>query len=71
MLKVHSVQMIFIQSTVACAERVFEVLDEDEEISNSSDAVIVEQPKGNAVHADHFIRTLSEGYDMCEVYRAK
>ena len=36
-----------IQSTVACAERVFEVLDEEEEIPDSSDAVVIEDPKGD------------------------
>lgn len=35
-----------IQSTVACAERVFEVLDEKEEIPESSDAKVIEFPKG-------------------------
>lgn len=36
-----------IQSTVACAERVFEVLDEEEELPDSSDAVVLECPKGS------------------------
>jgi len=35
-----------IQSTIACAERVFEVLDEQEEIPDSEDAVMIEYPKG-------------------------
>ena len=35
-----------IQSTVACAERVFEVLDEQEEVSDSSDAKVIDLPKG-------------------------
>lgn len=35
-----------IQSTVACAERVFEILDETEEIQDSSDAKVIEFPKG-------------------------
>jgi ABC-type multidrug transport system fused ATPase/permease subunit len=35
-----------IQSTVACAERVFEILDEEEEIPDSSDAVVLEKPRG-------------------------
>ena len=35
-----------IQSTVACAERVFEVLDEEEEIPENSDANVIEYPKG-------------------------
>lgn len=36
-----------IQSTIACAERVFEVLDEEEEVADSSDAKVIEMPKGN------------------------
>ncbi|MCX7921601.1 MAG: ABC transporter ATP-binding protein/permease [Clostridia bacterium] len=35
-----------IQSTVACAERVFEVLDEPEEIPDSPNAKVIEYPKG-------------------------
>lgn len=35
-----------IQSTVACAERVFEVLDEEEEIPDSADAKVLQYPKG-------------------------
>jgi ATP-binding cassette, subfamily B, multidrug efflux pump len=35
-----------IQSTVACAERVFEILDEPEEIPDSPDAKVIEFPKG-------------------------
>lgn len=35
-----------IQSTVACAERVFEVLDEEEEIPDGSDAVVLKNPRG-------------------------
>lgn len=35
-----------IQSTVACAERVFEVLDEQEEIPDSENAKVIEMPKG-------------------------
>ncbi len=35
-----------IQSTIACAERVFEVLDEEEEIPDSKDAIVLEYPKG-------------------------
>lgn len=36
-----------IQSTVACAERVFEVLDEQEELPDVENAKILEFPKGN------------------------
>lgn len=35
-----------IQSTIACAERVFEVIDEEEEIPNSSNAIVLDKPKG-------------------------
>ena len=35
-----------IQSTVACAERVFEILDETEEIPDSPEAVAIKYPKG-------------------------
>lgn len=35
-----------IQSTVACAERVFEILDEEEEIPDSEDAKSIQFPKG-------------------------
>ena len=35
-----------IQSTVACAERVFEVLDEEEELPDSADAVVISNPRG-------------------------
>ncbi len=35
-----------IQSTVACAERVFEVLDEEEEIPESKNAKVIDVPKG-------------------------
>lgn len=36
-----------IQSTIASAERVFEVLDESEEISEREDAVVLESPRGD------------------------
>ena len=35
-----------IQSTLACAERVFEILDEEEEIADSKNAIVIENPKG-------------------------
>lgn len=35
-----------IQSTVACAERVFEVLDEGEEVPDRSDVKVIQFPKG-------------------------
>lgn len=36
-----------IQSTIACAERVFEILDEEEELADSPDAVVIENPRGD------------------------
>ena len=41
-----------IQSTMACAERVFTVLDEPEEQPDASDAIVIAQPKG-AIAFDH------------------
>ena len=41
-----------IQSTVACAERVFELLDEKEQLPDAEDAVTLESPKGN-IYFDH------------------
>lgn len=41
-----------IQSTVACAERVFEVLDEQEEVPDAEDAVMLKYPRGD-VRFDH------------------
>ena len=38
-----------IQSTVACAERVFEVLDEEEEIPDSENSITLENPKGEVL----------------------
>ena len=35
-----------IQSTVASAERVFELLDEQEEVAEASDAVVIDAPRG-------------------------
>jgi ATP-binding cassette subfamily B multidrug efflux pump len=35
-----------IQSTIACAERVFQLIDEKEEMPDSKDAKVVEYPKG-------------------------
>lgn len=36
-----------IQSTLACAERVFQVIDEEEEVPNSKDAQVIAFPKGH------------------------
>ncbi|MDD5659477.1 MAG: ABC transporter ATP-binding protein [Actinomycetota bacterium] len=41
-----------VQSTVASAERVFELLDEMEEIPDGKDAMIIEFPKGDVEFAD-------------------
>jgi len=41
-----------IQSTVACAERVFEVLDEEEEAPDAADAKVIALPRGDIVF-DH------------------
>jgi len=41
-----------IQSTIACAERVFEVLDEEEEIPDQKDAKVIEYPRGEVVFDD-------------------
>lgn len=47
-----------IQSTVASAERVFEVLDEEEEIPDSKDAKVIEFPKGEVQ-----FKNVSFGYE--------
>lgn len=36
-----------IQSTIACAERVFEVVDEEEELPDRKDAVLLKDPRGD------------------------
>ena len=41
-----------IQSTIACAERVFEVLDEEEEVPDPEDAAVIDHPKGD-IRFDH------------------
>jgi ATP-binding cassette, subfamily B, multidrug efflux pump len=41
-----------IQSTVACAERVFELLDEKDEIPDSDAPAVIEDPQGNIIF-DH------------------
>ena len=41
-----------IQSTIACAERVFEILDEEEEIPDESDAKVIEMPRGEVRFED-------------------
>jgi ATP-binding cassette subfamily B protein len=47
-----------IQSTVASAERVFEILDEDEEIPDKKDATLIESPRGGVV-----LQNVRFGYD--------
>jgi ATP-binding cassette subfamily B multidrug efflux pump len=41
-----------IQSTIASAERVFELLDETEEVPDSTDAVAIDHPRGNVDFVD-------------------
>ncbi|MDI6619014.1 MAG: ABC transporter ATP-binding protein [Clostridiales bacterium] len=41
-----------IQSAVACAERVFEILDEKEQTPDTEDAVVLQHPRGN-IRFDH------------------
>jgi len=49
-----------IQSTIACAERVFEVLDEAEEAADAPDAAMAGAPKGHVEIADLSFRYLPE-----------
>ncbi|MEF2968263.1 ABC transporter ATP-binding protein [Paenibacillus sp. M1] len=51
-----------IQSTVASAERVFEILDEEEEVPEASKPAVLAEPKGNVVF-DH----VKFGYDPQQV----
>jgi len=57
-----------IQSTIACAERVFEVLDEQEEVSDKPAAKVIEFPKGE-VKFEHVSFRYKEDFplidDMC------
>ncbi|QAT49044.1 ABC transporter ATP-binding protein [Caproiciproducens sp. NJN-50] len=54
-----------IQSTLACAERVFEVLDEEEDIPDAADAVKMEDPQGN-IRFDHVKFGYSESAPLME-----
>lgn len=54
-----------IQSTVASAERVFELLDEEEEVPDSPDSVILESPRGD-VRFDHVKFGYKEGVTLIE-----
>jgi ABC-type multidrug transport system, ATPase and permease components len=48
-----------IQSTVACAERVFELLDETEEIPDAEDSAQISKPEGN-IRFDHVAFSYNE-----------
>ncbi|MDD4239291.1 MAG: ABC transporter ATP-binding protein [Desulfotomaculaceae bacterium] len=54
-----------IQSTIACAERVFEVLDEQEEISDSSAVQVIKFPKGE-VSFEHVCFRYQEDLPLIE-----
>ena len=54
-----------IQSTIACAERVFEVLDEEEEIADPEDAKIIALPRGD-VKFDHVKFSYNENEPLIE-----
>ena len=41
-----------IQSAVACAERVFEMLDEEEQVPEAADAVVLDHPQGSIRFSD-------------------
>ncbi|NMC56660.1 MAG: ABC transporter ATP-binding protein [Eubacteriaceae bacterium] len=54
-----------IQSTVACSERVFEILDEEEELADSKDAKIIKYPHGDIVF-DHVKFSYKESEPLIE-----
>jgi ATP-binding cassette, subfamily B, multidrug efflux pump len=54
-----------IQSTIACAERVFEILDESEEIPDTPEARVIEFPKGE-VRFDHVDFRYTEDVPLIE-----
>jgi ATP-binding cassette subfamily B multidrug efflux pump len=54
-----------IQSTVASAERVFEVLDEQEQIPDKEDAVVLQEPKGE-VKFEHVKFSYKEDVSLIE-----
>lgn len=54
-----------IQSTVACAERVFELLDEKEEESDSEKSAVIAKPQGNIVF-DHVDFSYKENEPLIE-----
>ncbi len=49
-----------IQSTIACAERVFEVMDEEEELPDNKDAEVLEEVKGEVRFKDLSFRYKEE-----------
>ncbi len=54
-----------IQSTIACAERVFEVLDQEEEVPDCPNAKVIEMPKGN-VRFEHVCFRYREDVPLIE-----
>ncbi|MGE5675502.1 MAG: ABC transporter ATP-binding protein [Mycobacterium leprae] len=54
-----------LQSTMASAERVFEILDEAEELADAADATEIAQPNGE-VHFDHVKFGYKEGVSLIE-----
>lgn len=54
-----------IQSTIASAERVFEVLDEEEEVPEAADAKVIESPEGN-VRFEHVDFGYDESHPLIE-----
>jgi ATP-binding cassette, subfamily B, multidrug efflux pump len=54
-----------IQSTIACAERVFEVLDEEEELPDAENAKVIELPRGDIVF-DHVKFSYKESEPLIE-----
>ena len=49
-----------LQSTVACAERVFEILDEKEQDPDKKPSIVLEDPKGNVKFEDVSFRYLED-----------
>lgn len=54
-----------IQSTVACAERVFEVLDEEEELPDPANARVIDLPRGD-IRFDHVKFRYKENQPLIE-----
>lgn len=54
-----------IQSTIACAERVFELLDEEEEIPDTENAAIITNPRGEVLF-DHVKFSYKEDRPLIE-----